>query len=48
MLDAQTYPPAFLEFADWRIEFRQAKLAANGVEAQVLLRPRSEKERAGE
>jgi len=48
MLDAETYPPAFLEFADWRIEFRQAKLAADGVEAQVLLRPRSEKDRAGE
>jgi methionyl-tRNA formyltransferase len=43
MLDAETYPAAFLDVGDWRIEFRQAKLAGKGLEAQVFIRPRSEK-----
>jgi methionyl-tRNA formyltransferase len=43
MLDAETYPAAFLDFENWRIEFRQARLAGEGVEAKVYIRPRSEK-----
>jgi methionyl-tRNA formyltransferase len=48
MLDAETYPAAFLDFENWRIEFRQARLAGEGVEAQVFIRPRSEKVHDGE
>jgi methionyl-tRNA formyltransferase len=44
MLDAESYPAAFLDFAIWRIEFGGAKLTDQGVEARVLIRPRSEKE----
>jgi methionyl-tRNA formyltransferase len=43
MLDADTYPPAFVDSGDWRIEFRQAKLINNSVEARVFIRRRSEK-----
>ncbi len=48
MLDAETYPAAFLDFANWRIEFRKAKLIGEDIEAQVLIRPRSEKAQTSE
>jgi methionyl-tRNA formyltransferase len=39
MLDAPTYPKAFIETGDWRIEFDQARLAAvDAVEARVVIR----------
>jgi methionyl-tRNA formyltransferase len=39
MLDAETYPAAFLDFEGWHIEFRQARLDGNCVEAIVSIRP---------
>jgi methionyl-tRNA formyltransferase len=43
MLDAETYPAAYLDAGDWRMEFRHAKLVGQGVEARVLIRPLSKK-----
>jgi methionyl-tRNA formyltransferase len=40
MLDAETYPPAFLDFGRWRIEFSNARLCDDGVKAKVVIRPR--------
>jgi methionyl-tRNA formyltransferase len=48
MLDAETYPAAFLDVGDWRIEFRQAKPVNEGVEAKVFIRPRSGRFEHGE
>ena len=44
MLDAETYPAAFWDVGDWRLEFRQAKQVDGGVEARVLIRPLNRKE----
>lgn len=38
MLDAPTYPPAFIEHGDFRIEFSSAELDGEKIHAQVLLR----------
>jgi methionyl-tRNA formyltransferase len=38
MLDAPRYPKAFLEHGEWRLEFDQAKLREDGVEARVSFR----------
>jgi methionyl-tRNA formyltransferase len=38
MLDAPTYPKAFLEWGEWRLEFDQARAGADGVEARVIIR----------
>ncbi len=37
MLDAKTYPAAFLETNELRIEFRRAKLRDNYIEAKVRI-----------
>lgn len=43
MLDAPTYPPAFIEWGDFRLEFCNAELAEDGsVTAQVSIRKRKE------
>lgn len=42
MLDAQTYPRAFAEFGDLRVEFSDAELQGESVKASVTLRPNSE------
>lgn len=42
MLDAPTYPRAFVETDEYRLEFSNAKLNADGVLAQVVFLPRSE------
>jgi methionyl-tRNA formyltransferase len=44
MLDADTYPRAFLDFGRWRMEFSDAALSEDGVTANVSLRMRSEGE----
>jgi methionyl-tRNA formyltransferase len=44
MLDADTYPRAFLDFGQWRMEFSGAALSKEGVTANVLIRTRSEGE----
>ena len=38
MLDAPTYPKAFLEWGNWRLEFDQASTATEAVEARVVIR----------
>lgn len=38
MLDAPTYPPAFLEYGEFRIELRDAKLDGQDLVAQVIVR----------
>ncbi len=40
MLDAEGYPNAYLEFGDYRLEFQQAALAEDKVEAKVTFRRR--------
>ena len=43
MLDAPTYPPAFIEWGDFRFEFGDAELAKDGsVTAKVCMRRRKE------
>jgi methionyl-tRNA formyltransferase len=43
MLDAPTYPPAFIEWGDFRLEFGHAELVADGsVSAQVSIRKKKE------
>lgn len=37
MLDAETYPRAYMEHGEWRLEFRDAALTPDGVEARVRL-----------
>jgi methionyl-tRNA formyltransferase len=44
MLDADTYPRAFLDFGHWRMEFSHAALSEDGVTASVSIRTRSEGE----
>jgi methionyl-tRNA formyltransferase len=44
MLDADTYPRAFLDFGRWRMEFSRAALSEDGVTANVSIRTRSEGE----
>jgi methionyl-tRNA formyltransferase len=42
MLDAETYPPAFLDYGDYRIEFDNAELQEDGVlRAQVAMHIRN-------
>lgn len=38
MLDAPTYPAAFIRWGDWIIEFHQAELSDNTVSAKAILR----------
>lgn len=38
MLDAQGYPPAYLKFGDYRLEFKNAKLDNKQVFANVLIK----------
>ena len=38
MLDAPTYPLAFLEHGDFRLEFSRARLTKDGLKAQVTIR----------
>ena len=38
MLDAPTYPKAFLEWGEWRLEFDQANAIEDAVEAHVIIR----------
>ncbi len=38
MLDARTYPPAFLEWGDFRLEFFDARIREDVVEARVIIR----------
>lgn len=38
MLDAPTYPKAFLEWGKWRLEFEEARLSDGAVEARVVMR----------
>jgi methionyl-tRNA formyltransferase len=40
MLDALGYPKAFTEYGDWRLEFDQARLLGDCVEARILFRPK--------
>jgi methionyl-tRNA formyltransferase len=44
MLDADTYPRAFLDFGRWRMEFSGAALSDDGVTASVSIRTRNEGE----
>ncbi len=45
MLDAEGYPPAFLDFGGWRLEFSEAEMTADQVTARVVFRRlRGEKE----
>jgi methionyl-tRNA formyltransferase len=44
MLDADSYPRAFLDFGRWRMEFSRAALSEDGVTANVSIRTRSEGE----
>ena len=38
MLDAPTYPRAFIDWGQWRLEFDQARMLGDGVEAHVTIR----------
>jgi methionyl-tRNA formyltransferase len=40
MLDADSYPHAFIEYGDFRIELRDAQLDEQGLHARILLRKR--------
>lgn len=42
MLDAETYPRAFVEHGDFRIEFSHAELAGGRVRARVVIGPKEE------
>lgn len=41
MLDAETYPRAYLEHGDFRIEFRNAELTEDEIEASVVITRRN-------
>jgi methionyl-tRNA formyltransferase len=41
MLDAPTYPKAFIDWGEWRLEFDRAHLSGEGVGAHVAIRKRS-------
>ncbi len=46
MLDAETYPRAFLRYGDFQLEFDHAELAGDRITARVLIRPaNTEKDR---
>ena len=38
MVDAPTYPPAFVEWGEWRIEFNHASLEGDEVRAHAVIR----------
>src|SRR5204862_501537 len=38
MLDAEGYPPAFLRYEDWVLEFSRATMHADALEAAVTIR----------
>ena len=40
MLDADTYPPAFIEHGDWRIEFSRSRITAGTTVAEARFVPR--------
>ena len=42
MLDAESYPPAFVTFGDYVMEFTHPKLTARGIVADVTIRRRDE------
>jgi len=42
MLDADTYPPAFLDVGRWRLEFCDAELGSDSVKAKVMIRVRNQ------
>ena len=44
MLDAPTYPLAFLDYGDFRLEFSYAELGDDTIEARVLIRRNMDKE----
>ena len=44
MLDAPTYPPAFLDHGEFRMEFWCAELGDDTIEARVLIRRNKDKE----
>jgi hypothetical protein len=42
MLDAETYPTAFIDSGDYRLEFENAKLDDGVLRAQVAVRIRTD------
>lgn len=42
MLDAPTYPKAFIDWGQWRIEFDHARLEQDSVEAHVVIRKKEQ------
>lgn len=42
MLDAETYPPAFVDHGSFRLEFTNAQMGKNEVRAEVIVRRRTE------
>jgi methionyl-tRNA formyltransferase len=42
MLDAPTYPKAFIDCGPWRIEFDQARLEGDAVEARAVIRKKDQ------
>jgi methionyl-tRNA formyltransferase len=42
MLDAPTYPKAFIEWGGWRIEFDRARVTDDAVEARVLIKKKGD------
>jgi methionyl-tRNA formyltransferase len=41
MLDAPTYPLAFIDYGEFRLEFTRAELRCDELHAQVTIRKRS-------
>ncbi len=42
MLDAPTYPKAFADWGQWRIEFDRARAAGDSIEAHVVIRKKDQ------
>ena len=42
MLDAPTYPLAFMEYADFLLEFSHAQLLDDSIEARVTIRSKED------
>ena len=42
MLDAPTYPKAFIDWGEWRIEFDRARVEQDSVEARVVIRKKDQ------
>jgi methionyl-tRNA formyltransferase len=42
MLDAPTYPKAFVDCGEWRIEFDRARVESDSVEARVVIRKKDQ------